>query len=150
MPAQSTNPAALAQRIQQLLTERQQHEDAVSRIDQILGRVGAALGTGSAIARGSRGTAKATNGRATKAKLSAGGGGKKRRRKRGSFKTTGEQSILEFVKKKGKPTGREIEVAWKGEGRGGPAANTLSKLVKDRKLKREPLEGQRGSRYVLP
>jgi hypothetical protein len=53
------------------------------------------------------------------------------------------------VKRKNNPTGREIESHWKGEGRGGPAANTLSKLVKEKRLKRQPVEEGRGSRYSL-
>ena len=43
----------------------------------------------------------------------------------------------------------EINAAWKKEGRGGTADNTLTKLVKDSKLKRESVEGQRGSIYTV-
>jgi hypothetical protein len=63
---------------------------------------------------------------------------------------SGEQSILTFVKSKTNPKGQEIESHWKNEGRKGRAANDLSKLVKEKKLKRAPLKGERGSRYTLP
>jgi hypothetical protein len=45
--------------------------------------------------------------------------------------------------------GREIEKHWTSEGRAVSAANLLSKLVKEKKLKRTPLKGERGSRYSL-
>jgi hypothetical protein len=145
MPRQSTSPTALAQRIQQLLTERQQHEEAMNRIDQVLGRVSAALGARATGVAGRR-PGKGTNGSIAKSNPTAGG---PKRRKRRSFATTGEESILAFVKRKKNPTGREIESHWKSEGRGGPAANTLSKLVKEKRLKRQPVEEGRGSRYLL-
>ena len=38
---------------------------------------------------------------------------------------------------------------WASEGRGGTADNALSKLVRDRKIKRIPLVGERGSHYAV-
>lgn len=73
--------------------------------------------------------------------------GQRRRRKK--FRMTGEESVLAFVKKHGRPTAKEVNEHWKKEGRGGKADNTLSKLVKEGKLKRIPAEDARGSRYVL-
>jgi hypothetical protein len=74
------------------------------------------------------------------------GKGKRVRRK---FAVSGEQLILNFVKSKSNPIGRDIEKHWSSEGRAGTAANLLSKLVKARKLKRTPLKDERGSRYSL-
>ncbi|MGD0767775.1 MAG: hypothetical protein ABSB42_06215 [Tepidisphaeraceae bacterium] len=78
--------------------------------------------------------------------------GKKRRKRlrvRRQFAVSGEQMILDFVKRKSNPIGREIEKDWASEGRAGAAANLISKLVKERRLKRTPLKDERGSRYSL-
>jgi hypothetical protein len=72
--------------------------------------------------------------------------GKRTRRK---FAISGEQSILNFVKSKSNPIGKEIQKHWESEGRAGAAANLISKLVKDKRLKRMPLKGERGSRYSV-
>jgi len=74
---------------------------------------------------------------------------RKQKRIRRKFAVSGEQSILDFVKSKSNPMGREIEKQWSSEGRARTAANLLSKLVKEKKLKRTPLKDERGSRYSL-
>jgi hypothetical protein len=73
----------------------------------------------------------------------------KRKRVRRKFAVSGEQMILNFVKSKSNPMGREIEKHWASEGRAGAAANLISKLVKTKKVKRTPLKDERGSRYSL-
>jgi hypothetical protein len=74
----------------------------------------------------------------------------KRRRGRRSFTTTAEEFVLGFVKSNRNPTTQEINAAWKQEGRGHTADNSLTKLVKERKLKRTPLgKGIRGSRFTV-
>jgi len=73
----------------------------------------------------------------------------KRKRVRRSFAVSGEQLILNFVKSKSNPIGNEIEKHWTSEGRAGTAANLISKLVKEKRLKRTPLKEGRGSRYSL-
>jgi hypothetical protein len=87
----------------------------------------------------------------TRAKRTAtiGKNNRKRKRSRRKFAVSGELSILNFVKSKSNPMGREIEKHWTSEGRAVSAANLLSKLVKEKKLKRTPLKGERGSRYSL-
>lgn len=80
-------------------------------------------------------------------KVATGAG--KHRRTRRSFAVSGEQSILNFVKAKSNPVGKEIQKQWASEGRAGAAANLISKLVKEKRLKRVPLKGERGSRYSL-
>jgi hypothetical protein len=132
----------LAQRIQHLVDERQQHTDAIARIDEILGGVGAALGGASASPNGKKVVAAATQAPAPK--------GKKRRRGRGHFALSAEASILAFVKQEKNPTTAEISHHLLGEGRSNGAVNALTKLVKEKKLKRTPLgKGIRGSRYSL-
>jgi hypothetical protein len=74
---------------------------------------------------------------------------RKRKRVRRQFVVSGEQMILNFVKSKSNPIGKEIEKHWSSEGRAGAAATLISKLVKEKKLKRTPLKGERGSRYSL-
>jgi hypothetical protein len=87
----------------------------------------------------------------TKAKRTAtiGKNRRKRQRIRRKFTVSGEKSILNFVKSKSNPIGKEIQKHWASEGRAGAAANLISKLVKAKKLKRTPLKEGRGSRYSL-
>lgn len=131
----------LTNRIQQLLEERQQHADALAGIDQTLEQIRSALqhiGTNGRRRRGRpRGTGRAV------------GRPRGRRRRRGTFATTAEDMILSLVRQRGGATTREIKEKWKSEGRGGTADNALSKMVKDKKLKRSPIEGQRGSRFSV-
>lgn len=75
------------------------------------------------------------------------GGRRKRTRRR--FAVSGEQTILNFVKSRSNPIGKEIQKHWAREGRSGAAANLISKLVKEKRLKRAPLKNERGSRYSL-
>jgi hypothetical protein len=86
-------------------------------------------------------------GRKPKTIAAIGNQGRKKKRVRRKFAVSGEQSIVDFVKSKSNPVGREIEKHWKNEGRAGVAANLISKLVKAKKLKRVPLKGERGSQY---
>src|SRR5580658_4382129 len=134
------SPVALMQRIQQFVQQRQEHANAISRIDKTLDHVSAALGNGAIRhGRAKKSTSLRVAAEAPPVKRS-----KRRRRK---FATSAETSILLFVKEHKNPTTQEIKKHWAGEGRGGTADNTLSKLVKERKLKRTPLHGQRGSTY---
>jgi len=88
---------------------------------------------------------------ATKAKMTAtiSNQGRKHKRVRRKFAVSGEQMILNFVKSKSNPIGKDIEKHWSSEGRAGTAANLLSKLVKEKRLKRTRLKDERGSRYSL-
>jgi hypothetical protein len=139
----SLSPTAIANRIQQLLDDRQQHEDAIEQIDQILKQITGLLGEPATHRKPGR-----------KPKLmsveSPAAQPGKRSRRRGEYATTAVESILAFVKDQGNPTTQEIKGLWKKEGRGGSADNVLTKLVKDRQLKRTPMKDQRGSRYSLP
>jgi len=130
--------AGLTQRIASLLESRQAHIDALEQIDKTLGQVSAAL------------LLPTRNGRATPKPVAV-GPVKRGRAKRKAFGMTAEALILSLVKEKKNPTTKEINAAWKKEGRGATADNTLTKLTKEKKLKRTPLgAGIRGSRYSLP
>jgi len=62
---------------------------------------------------------------------------------------TAADFVLALVKQQTKPTTREINTHWKGAGRPFTADVPLGKLVKEKKLKRTPLVGERGSRYSV-
>lgn len=137
--------AGLTDKLQQLLDERQQHADALARIDETLGQIHSALGSSPNGRRLGR-----PPGRPSFSVATNGATPKKRRRGRGSYATTAEEFVLSFIRSNKNPTSRDINGAWKEEGRGHTAANTLGKLVKDKKLKRTPLGGGlKGSRYSL-
>jgi hypothetical protein len=70
-------------------------------------------------------------------------------RKRGVFAVTGEQTVLDYLKKHGKSSTGSINKYWVSEGRGGKADNTLGKLVKAGTLKRVKSEDVRGSLYTF-
>ena len=76
---------------------------------------------------------------------------KRKRRTPRKFKLTGSESILAFVKNKGAKgaTTAEIVANWKSQDRSGDGYTAVGELVKATKLKREPLKGKRGSRYVM-
>jgi hypothetical protein len=140
-------------RIQHLLEAREQHAQAITSIDATLARVGAALGgtlKAAPAVKKAAAPAKAAPAKAAPAAVAPKAApAAPATRKPGKFAVSGEASILAFIKSKGSPVGREIESKWKSEGRKGRAINAVSKLVRDKKLKRTPLKGERGSRYSL-
>jgi hypothetical protein len=124
--------------IGKLQQQRREHEGAIAAIDRMFARFGiqpgARRGPGRPAGMGLAAAAVSGRGR--------------RRRRRGTFKITGEQSIIEFIKRKGKPSTKEINEHWIAEGRGGKADNTLTRLVKGGQLKRVKSKDVRGSRYA--
>jgi len=118
--------------IKRLLDERQQLTSRIAAIDATLVRVAGVLSPNGRPAKPVNGP-KAPAPAPAKAAV----GGKKKRIRR-TFAISGEQSVLNFVKKNTSPVGRAIEAQWKTEGRAGTAANVLSKLTKEKKLKRIP------------
>jgi len=69
-------------------------------------------------------------------------------RKREKYAQTAEQFVLGLVKDKGAITS-DINRAWQAAGRKGRADNTLNKMLKLGKLKREKLKGTKGSIYTV-
>jgi DNA-binding transcriptional regulator YiaG len=67
--------------------------------------------------------------------------------KPGKSKQTAAELILSFLNGRKSLTSTEINVAWKKAGRAGNADNTLSLMVKAKKLRRTKLKEQRGSEY---
>jgi DNA-binding transcriptional regulator YiaG len=70
------------------------------------------------------------------------------RRRRSSGGPTAEQFVLSLVGSRKAATSNEINAAWRKAGRHGRADNTLSLMVKARKLKRARLKDERGSRFT--
>jgi hypothetical protein len=138
------SPTDIAGRIQALLAERQQLVDQLARIDAALERVQAALSGVGVNGAGRRGP-----GRPPKAAGVLTASGRRGKGKRGSYAQTADAMILALAGQKNGATTQEIKARWKAEGRGGTADNAISKLVKAKKLKRSPLEGQRGSRFTM-
>lgn len=144
--------AALPGTIQKLLSDRQMHLDALAAIDDTLAKVGSALGASGGVGprrgRPPKNTTAAPAGASPAPSASSGGG--KKRRKRGKFSVSGDESILTFLQAQKDATTSDIAKHWASEGRGGKPDNALSKLVKEKKLKRTPLgEGIRGSTYAV-
>jgi len=143
--------ADLPTRIQKLLEERQTHEAAIAHIDEVLQSVGSALGATAAPAKRGPGRPAASSvvarPPAPVAPMAAKRG--RGRRSRGSYSTTGDDSVLAFIKANKSPTTKEIKAHWASEGRGGTADNVLSKLFREKKIRRLPLPGERGSRYAV-
>lgn len=121
----------------------------LSELNAIFEKLGITAGHGGAAV----GVAKARRGRPPKSakaeKAPKASGGKRGRRTRGKFALTGEQSIIEFVKKEGKPNAAEVNAHWSKEGRAGKADNALGRLVKTGTLKRVKVADERGSRYAI-
>ena len=149
MPASNAS-SHITERIQRLLDERQLHAQAITSIDETLAKVGAALGTTAKPPRPAAPAKKAAAPKPAPAKPApAKPAPAKGKRTRRQFAISGEQSILQFIKSKSNPRGSEIESHWKSEGRKGRAINLISKLAKEKKLKRIPLKNERGSRYSV-
>ena len=138
-------PSDLSAAIKDLLDRHQAHMATVREIDATLEQIEALVGGSNGRRRGP--------GRRRAAAEPGGDLGPKpktpRRRGRGDYKETAEEMVLSFVRQHRNPTSREINAHWKSQGRPWSADVTVGKLVRDKKLKRTPLEGQRGSRYAL-
>ena len=131
--ARSTDARVLSKMIAGLRAQRADLVDRLARIDFTFNELGIT-----------------SDGPSRKPGRKAGKPGPKpgRRRKRGSFAVSGDTSVLNFVKRHGKPNAAEVNKHWQSEGRGGKADNTLSRLVKQKQLKRVEVKGERGSRYT--
>ena len=142
--ADAFSPTTITSPIQQLLDQRQMHLDALAAIDHKLHQISGILRSGVTAPVGR------SNSKAAQAQPVAPKATRKKKRKVGKFAVSGEASVLSFIQQHKNPTSQEIEKHWQNEGRGGFAATTISKLAKEKKLKRTPLgKGIRGSRYSL-
>ena len=118
--------------IERLQTERKQHLEAITEIDNAFSRMGVAVDGSSAPAP------------------RAGAPRGKQKRTRRKFNVSGLESIHRFVKSAGAKgvSGAQIDQHWKKEGRSGSAYNMLGQLVREKRIKRNNIKGQRGSLYT--
>ena len=135
-------PFNFTKRVEQLVTERQKHAEALQRIDGTLSQLRAALG----LVGGESGAGNGAH--AAPPAPAATGPGRRRRRGRQKFAVTGDDMILSMARQRGGVRTQDVKKRWADEGRGGTADNSLSRLVKVGRLKRIPIEGERGSRYT--
>jgi hypothetical protein len=118
----------LAGKIRQLQADRQRHAQAIADIDQVLREVEEAL----AVIRGEPVPQPPSS---------------PAKRRYQKLPTTGEESVLAFVRQHRNPTTAQINAHWRGEGRPGVANPTLARLLKRGWLRREDDPKVRGSRY---
>ena len=135
----------LASLIAKLQAQRQQHLDAIANIDATFEQFGIAVAPAKRLGRPRKA---AKPGRSPKPAAEPAKKGKRKARRH--FPVSGLDSILAFVKTAGKKgvTTAEIVKYWKAEGRSGDGYTALGELVTAKKLKREKIEGAKGSRYM--
>ncbi|HOW73796.1 MAG TPA: C2H2-type zinc finger protein [Phycisphaerae bacterium] len=142
---------ALAAMINKLQTQRQEHVDAIAEIDAVVEKYGIQLPERKRRGRppGRKPGRKPGRPAAAATAPTKPTGRKGKRRARRKFAVSGLDLILAFVKSVGKKgaTTSEIVKHWKSEGRSGDGYTTLSQLTKQKKLKKEKLKGEKGSRY---
>lgn len=145
IPQDSTTDRLVAL-IHKLQAKRQEYLDAIAQIDATFEQFGIAAAP--AKRRGRPPKAAKGTGRNHKAATTPVKKGKRRARR--TFTMSGLDSVLGFVKKAGKngATTKEIVKHWKSEGRSGDGYTALSLLVTTKKLKKEKIEGAKGSRYT--
>jgi hypothetical protein len=73
----------------------------------------------------------------------------KKRRKRGTFAQTADEFILGLLSGGKSLSTAEINAEWRQAGRKNKADINLSKLTKEKKLKRTPVKDGRGSKYTV-
>tara|TARA_Y100000589_G_scaffold320768_1_gene351055 strand:+ start:479 stop:1060 length:582 start_codon:yes stop_codon:yes gene_type:complete len=144
--------------VKKLQDERASHVKAIEAIDltfQQLGIGAAAPAVPVAPAKKSRrGRPKGSVNKKTAAKAAAKKAPAKKtpakksgKRTRKTFEVSGDESVLAFVKANAGCSTAQVNEHWTTEGRSGKADNALGKLVKEGKIKRKNIKGQRGSTY---
>jgi hypothetical protein len=124
--------------LSELVKKRQEHLEALSQIEGVFKKYGI--------------DPSRSKGAATSAGITAGTSdvprGKARSKKR-KFSQTADEFVLSLLLGGKSLTGSDLNAAWEAAGRAGRADNTLSLLVKNKKLKRTPLKEGRGSKYSV-
>jgi len=131
----------LAQHLQDLLNLRKEHVDALADIDQTLARIQSVIRPKQLGRPRNAGVSSVQAAVAKRPQKSS------RPRK---FAKTAEELVIDFVKSKDGHTTPDVAKHWHAQGRRGTPDNTLTKLVKEKKIIRKPLEGRRGSSYHMP
>jgi hypothetical protein len=131
---------ALDKILSNLIKQYREHREALTKIETVFSKYGIDPQNGRSVAPAAR---PPTDEPAAPAR------GRRRRRRRGSFDQTAEEFVLGMISGSKSPTTAQINAEWVKSGRANKADNTLTKLVKERKLKREAVKDGRGSKYNL-
>lgn len=156
--AKTATPLQLAKMVEQFQADRQKYVDAIAEIDDSF----AALGIKPARRKRRRGPGRSQGIKKTAKKKVKKKVAKKRGKKnavrtrtvkksgknnRRRFSKTADQFVLDLLKGGKTLTSSQINSKWKQAKRGSTADNTLSKLSGERKIKRQNIQGKRGSSY---
>jgi hypothetical protein len=130
----------LSAQVRALQAERKLHAEAISAIDRVLDQVNRAVAAAkrllpSGLQHQDRPTSKTR------------GGMPVARRRNGRFAQTADESILAFIRERGRPTTAEINGHWRREGRKGFSNSVILRLLKGGLIRRVPDPAVRGSRY---
>ncbi|CAN5716989.1 hypothetical protein BH10ACI4_BH10ACI4_38940 [soil metagenome] len=128
--------AMLDRTLSQLVARRESYLRGLSQIDALCKKYGISLERHRA-----QPTVSARSPRVT--------GNTPKRARRRRFTQTAEELILSLLKSGKRMVTSDINAGWKRSGRGGTADNTLSKMVKEKKLIRTPVKDGQGSMYAV-
>jgi hypothetical protein len=131
--------------LSELLAKRKEYQKGLDEIDSLFGKWGISISTPAA----KRGPGRPKASPAPTIAASAAPVAPRKQKKRGKFSQTAEDFVTSLLKDgKGLATA-DINKAWKTEGRGGRADQTLARMVADKRLKRSSAPGIRGSLYKV-
>jgi len=133
----------LAEKVRQLQADRQRHAQAINQIDQVLERVENALAALKGVPPKPR---RSTPPIPQKPIAPTTPRAHRHYRK---FEMTGEESVMDFVRRHGSPTTAQINANWHAQGRTGVANPILARLLKQGRLLRQIDPSVRGSRYRI-
>ena len=151
--AKTPAAAELLKLVKKLQDERASHVKAIEAIHLTFKQLGietdAATPAAPAKKRRGRPAGSGKKAKASKAKVTKAKTTKKKtsKRTRKSFSVSGDESVLAFVAANPGCTTAQVNEHWTTEGRAGKADNALGKLVKEGKVTRKNIKGQRGSTY---
>ena len=134
--ATQSNVTELARLITRLQQERQEHVEAIAKIDEAFSALGIE-------------PRKSRRGRKPKLLAKTAGAAGKGKRRRRKFAQTSEQFIAGLLKGGKKLSTGDLNKEWSKSGRKNRADITLGKMVKEGKLKRHKIKGERGSMYSV-
>tara|TARA_B100000614_G_C14347821_1_gene411679 strand:+ start:61 stop:501 length:441 start_codon:yes stop_codon:yes gene_type:complete len=134
----------LIELVQKLQDERAGHVQAIEAIDLTFKQLGIEVQLFAPTAKPRRGRPAGTGKKSKSVKATP---KKTSKRTRKTFAVSGDESVLAFVKANPDCTTAQVNEHWTKEGRSGKADNALGKLVKEDKIARKNIKGQRGSTY---
>jgi hypothetical protein len=145
--AKTAAATELLQLVKKLQDERDSHVKAIETIDLTFKQLGIGVAPVAPAAFTTQPRRGRPAGTGKKAKAVKAPAKKTSKRTRKTFAVPGDESVLAFVKANAGCTTAQVNEHWTKEGRSGKADNALGKLVKDGKITRKNIKGQRGSTY---